>query len=84
MIEAMNVWLGVEDLVLQKIKEMVKMLHESSLLIDDIQDDSKMRRGQPAAYLIYGTAEVWLILIIYAITIKLIYKLETNNYTNII
>ena len=54
----MNIWLGVETKVLQKIKELVTMLHESSLLIDDIQDNSKMRRGQPAAYLIYGISEV--------------------------
>ena len=44
--------------MLQKIKEVVTMLHEASLLIDDIQDNSKMRRGQPAAYLIYGISEV--------------------------
>lgn len=54
----MNLWLGVEQTVLQKIKELVTMLHEASLLIDDIQDNSKMRRGQPAAYLIYGVSEV--------------------------
>ena len=57
-VEAMNLWLGVERNVLQKIKELVTMLHEASLLIDDIQDNSKMRRGQPAAYLIYGVSEV--------------------------
>ncbi|XP_063675104.1 geranylgeranyl pyrophosphate synthase-like isoform X2 [Bolinopsis microptera] len=57
-IEAMNLWLGVEKNVLQKIKEVITMLHEASLLIDDIQDNSKMRRGQPAAYLIYGISEV--------------------------
>ena len=54
----MNKWLGVEPHVLTKIKDLVKILHEASLLIDDIQDDSKMRRGQPAAYLIYGVSEV--------------------------
>lgn len=58
MIEAMNLWLGVDGPVLKKIKDMVKILHESSLLIDDIQDSSKMRRGQPAAYLIYGISQV--------------------------
>ena len=30
------------------------MLHNASLLIDDIEDSSKLRRGQPCAHLIYG------------------------------
>lgn len=54
----MNVWLGVDGPVLGKIKILITMLHEASLLVDDIQDNSKMRRGQPAAYLIYGISEV--------------------------
>jgi geranylgeranyl diphosphate synthase type 3 len=30
------------------------MLHNASLLIDDIQDNSKLRRGVPVAHHIYG------------------------------
>lgn len=30
------------------------MLHNASLLIDDIQDNSKLRRGSPVAHSIYG------------------------------
>jgi geranylgeranyl diphosphate synthase, type III len=30
------------------------MLHNASLLIDDIQDNSKLRRGAPVAHSIYG------------------------------
>ena len=30
------------------------MLHNASLLIDDIQDNSKLRRGVPVAHNIYG------------------------------
>ncbi|KAI0316102.1 isoprenoid synthase domain-containing protein [Amylostereum chailletii] len=30
------------------------MLHNASLLIDDIEDDSQLRRGQPVAHKIYG------------------------------
>jgi len=29
-------------------------LHNASLLIDDIEDNSTLRRGQPAAHIIYG------------------------------
>ncbi len=30
------------------------MLHNASLLIDDIEDNGKLRRGQPVAHVIYG------------------------------
>jgi len=32
------------------------MLHNASLLVDDIEDDSVLRRGLPVAHSIYGTA----------------------------
>jgi geranylgeranyl diphosphate synthase type 3 len=41
---------------LNSIKEIVSMLHNSSLLIDDIEDSSAMRRGRPVAHTIYGEA----------------------------
>ena len=58
MMDGLNHWLGVEKPVLDQIKKLIGILHEASLLIDDIQDNSTMRRGQPAAYLIYGKSEV--------------------------
>lgn len=36
------------------IEDLVEMLHNASLLIDDIQDNSKLRRGVPVAHNIYG------------------------------
>lgn len=33
---------------------MIEILHTSSLLIDDIEDDSNLRRGKPTAHLIFG------------------------------
>ena len=33
----------------------LELLHAGSLIIDDIQDESEMRRGQPALHHIYGT-----------------------------
>ena len=57
-IDAMNQWLKVDQAILNKIKELIKILHESSLLIDDIQDNSKMRRGRPTAHTIFGIPEV--------------------------
>lgn len=33
----------------------LELLHAGSLIIDDIQDESEMRRGQPALHHVYGT-----------------------------
>ncbi|XP_031639181.1 geranylgeranyl pyrophosphate synthase isoform X2 [Contarinia nasturtii] len=41
---------------LKAIGEIVQMLHNSSLLIDDIEDNSCLRRGVPVAHSIYGVA----------------------------
>ncbi|KAG2001041.1 hypothetical protein GB937_010559 [Aspergillus fischeri] len=39
------------------IKRVVGLLHSASLLIDDIQDSSKLRRGFPVAHSIFGVAQ---------------------------
>lgn len=36
------------------ICDMIELLHNSSLLIDDIEDHSELRRGLPAAHTVYG------------------------------
>jgi geranylgeranyl diphosphate synthase type 3 len=38
------------------VKEVTKLLHNASLLIDDIQDNSKLRRGNPVAHAVFGVA----------------------------
>ncbi|KPJ08397.1 Geranylgeranyl pyrophosphate synthase [Papilio machaon] len=53
---AFNYWLRVSDDKLRAIGEIVQMLHNSSLLVDDIQDNSILRRGIPVAHSIYGIA----------------------------
>ncbi|XP_067931968.1 geranylgeranyl pyrophosphate synthase-like [Watersipora subatra] len=52
---AFNYWLKISDEVLSKIGEVTQMLHNASLLIDDIEDNSALRRGIPVAHHIYGT-----------------------------
>ena len=42
--------------ILSEIKEIVASLHNASLLIDDIEDNSKLRRGNPVAHSIFGVA----------------------------
>eukprot|EP01059_Diplonema_ambulator_P005833 TRINITY_DN15615_c0_g1_i2.p1 TRINITY_DN15615_c0_g1~~TRINITY_DN15615_c0_g1_i2.p1 ORF type:complete len:312 (+),score=93.49 TRINITY_DN15615_c0_g1_i2:38-973(+) len=56
MIDAFNVWLKVPEDKVQRIKSIVDKLHTSSLVIDDIEDNSKLRRGVPVAHSIYGIA----------------------------
>ncbi|XP_069123282.1 geranylgeranyl pyrophosphate synthase-like [Argopecten irradians] len=52
--EAFNHWLNIPPEKLAIIGEATQMLHNASLLIDDIEDSSKLRRGIPVAHSIYG------------------------------
>jgi len=56
LMSAFHIWLKVPDEKLKAIDELVQMLHNASLLIDDIEDSSILRRGIPVAHLIYGKA----------------------------
>ncbi|PYH79135.1 terpenoid synthase [Aspergillus uvarum CBS 121591] len=57
LINAFNVWLNVPPESLTIITKVVAMLHTASLLIDDVEDNSVLRRGIPVAHNIYGTAQ---------------------------
>ncbi|KAI3631059.1 hypothetical protein MIR68_010549 [Amoeboaphelidium protococcarum] len=57
LIEAFDHWLRVPAGDLEVIKSVVEMLHNASLLVDDVEDDSLLRRGKPVAHKIYGTAQ---------------------------
>ncbi|XP_045532847.1 geranylgeranyl pyrophosphate synthase-like [Pieris brassicae] len=51
---AFNEWFKLPDNVCNKIIDSVDMLQNGSLLIDDIQDNTLVRRGVPAAHCVYG------------------------------
>ncbi|KAK8876911.1 isoprenoid synthase domain-containing protein [Apiospora arundinis] len=57
MMNAFNQWLQIPEEKLDIIKEVIKLLHTASLLIDDIQDNSRLRRGLPVAHSIFGVAQ---------------------------
>ena len=57
LIRAFNAWLEVPHDSLQVITRVVGMLHTASLLIDDVEDSSLLRRGLPVAHSIFGTAQ---------------------------
>ncbi|KAH7028244.1 geranylgeranyl pyrophosphate synthetase AtmG [Macrophomina phaseolina] len=57
MISAFNEWLQIPEEKLDVIKRVVELLHTASLLIDDIQDSSRLRRGLPVAHSIFGISQ---------------------------
>ncbi|MCP9265552.1 Geranylgeranyl pyrophosphate synthase [Dirofilaria immitis] len=52
--KAFNLWLQVDMEILDSIVTIVEMLHNASLMIDDIEDSSLLRRGLPVTHNIYG------------------------------
>ena len=57
LIQAFDAFLHVPAPSLTVITKVIGMLHTSSLLIDDVQDNSILRRGIPVAHNIFGTAQ---------------------------
>ncbi|KID83934.1 Polyprenyl synthetase-related protein [Metarhizium guizhouense ARSEF 977] len=55
--DALNVWLSVPEESMTIIKRVIDMLHGSSLVLDDIQDSSSLRRGMPATHTIFGLSQ---------------------------
>ncbi|KAG1848727.1 isoprenoid synthase domain-containing protein [Suillus subalutaceus] len=54
LIEGFNLWLNVPKDKLAVIIRVAALLHNATLLVDDIEDDSQLRRGIPVAHKIYG------------------------------
>lgn len=57
LITAFDAWLDVPPESLEIITYVVGMLHTASLLVDDVEDSSQLRRGMPVAHSIFGTAQ---------------------------
>ncbi|CEJ94741.1 Putative Geranylgeranyl pyrophosphate synthetase [[Torrubiella] hemipterigena] len=57
LISAFDALLEVPPDSLAIITKVVGMLHESSLLVDDVQDSSELRRGFPVAHHIFGVPQ---------------------------
>ena len=52
--KAFNHWFAIPSDKLLIISQIVEMLHNASLLVDDIEDNSVLRRGIPVAHNIFG------------------------------
>ncbi|KAF9222464.1 terpenoid synthase [Gyrodon lividus] len=57
LIAAFNYWLNVPQDKLKAIDRVIDMAHNASLMIDDIEDNSDLRRGKPVAHKVYGTPQ---------------------------
>ncbi|EEB16507.1 geranylgeranyl pyrophosphate synthase, putative [Pediculus humanus corporis] len=84
--KAFNYWLKIPSDKLNVIVEIVQILHNSSLLLDDIQDNSVLRRGIPVAHSIYGipstiNAANYVIFIALEKTLSLDHPNATQVYT---
>ncbi|CAL1528662.1 unnamed protein product [Lymnaea stagnalis] len=55
--KAFNHWLLIPKEKILIISEVIEMLHNASLIIDDIEDNSKLRRGIPVTHSIFGVAQ---------------------------
>lgn len=56
-IGAFNKWLNLPEESTMIVKRIIDLLHESSLMLDDIQDSSSLRRGMPATHTIFGLGQ---------------------------
>ncbi|RAH57216.1 terpenoid synthase [Aspergillus piperis CBS 112811] len=56
-IQALNLWLNAPESAAAQVEDLIGHLHESSLLLDDIQDSSELRRGRPTAYRVFGVPQ---------------------------
>ncbi|THC87539.1 hypothetical protein EYZ11_013016 [Aspergillus tanneri] len=57
MVDAMHAWFCVPTESSETIKALIVMIFNSSLMLDDIQDDSLKRRGMPAAHVVHGVGQ---------------------------
>lgn len=56
-IDALNVWFKLADHELDTIKGVIDDLHNSTLILDDIQDASGLRRGYATTHRVFGSAQ---------------------------
>ena len=57
LIDAFSIWFPVSRSANESIHSVGHLLHNASLLLDDIGDGSNLRRGQPTAHKIFGIPE---------------------------
>ncbi|KAL4899449.1 hypothetical protein BDW74DRAFT_171497 [Aspergillus multicolor] len=56
-IDGLNVWLVLPDHRVNQLKSIAATLHNASLMLDDIEDNSPLRRGRPATHMVFGAEQ---------------------------
>ena len=80
LIEAFDVWLHVNPATADIAKRTIDMLHNSSLVLDDIEDGSTLRRGKPAAHVIFGEAQsINSATFVYVNAVKLVHQMQSTE-----
>ncbi|KAK2024328.1 terpenoid synthase [Colletotrichum zoysiae] len=54
LIAALNAWIPLPPADLESVMSAVADVHNTSLMLDDVQDDSPLRRSSPATHTIFG------------------------------
>ncbi|KAI6376029.1 hypothetical protein MCOR25_002844 [Pyricularia grisea] len=57
LMDALDNWYCVPPEALATIRTIVRIMHNASLMLDDVQDNSPVRRGSPSAHVVFGTAQ---------------------------
>ncbi|KAJ3792406.1 isoprenoid synthase domain-containing protein [Lentinula aff. detonsa] len=82
---ALNDWLKVESTQLELIIKIAQALQNDSLLFDDIEDGSELRRGQPVANSVYGlpqtvNAASYIVIMVYKDALELHAIMNKTNF----
>ncbi|KAF3927806.1 Dimethylallyltranstransferase [Dactylellina cionopaga] len=56
-IRALNIHYKVPGDKIEIIQSVIDLLHSSSLIVDDIEDGSTLRRGNPSAHMVFGVPQ---------------------------
>ncbi|TDZ16173.1 Ophiobolin F synthase [Colletotrichum orbiculare MAFF 240422] len=57
LMDALDMWYRVPPDALATIRTIVRIMHNASLMLDDVHDNSPVRRGSPSAHVLFGTAQ---------------------------
>ena len=84
-IDCLNRWLEISQQEMECIKEVINKLHDSSLILDDIEDGAKLRRGFPATHIVYGTSQaINSATFLYVQAVEAIYKMDNKEMMDIL
>ncbi|KAK1985685.1 geranylgeranyl pyrophosphate synthase [Colletotrichum cereale] len=85
LISCLNKWLEVPQQEMECIQKVINSLHDSSLILDDIEDGAKLRRGFPATHVVYGTSQaINSATFLYVQAVEAIYELENKQMMGVL